>query len=60
MLVVFLGACLGHLALMIASHNWWYGQPLPRHTGSFVHLGHAALIVALPLYLLHAWGWTLA
>jgi predicted MPP superfamily phosphohydrolase len=60
MLVVFLGACLGHLALMIASHNWWYGQRLPRGTGTFIHFGHAALVVAFPCYLLYARGWTLA
>jgi predicted MPP superfamily phosphohydrolase len=60
MLYLFLGVCLGHLALMIASHNWWYGQRLPHGTGSFIHFGHAAAIVAFPLYLLHAYGWHLA
>ena len=31
---LFAGACLGHLVLMIVSHNWWYGLALPRHTGT--------------------------
>ena len=24
------GASVGHAALMVWSHNWWYGQALPR------------------------------
>jgi predicted MPP superfamily phosphohydrolase len=31
---------------MIACHNWWYGQPLPRHTGKIVHGLHALVILA--------------
>ena len=30
MLLLFAAACLGHLVLMVASHNWFYGLPLPR------------------------------
>jgi predicted MPP superfamily phosphohydrolase len=43
--VLFVGACLGHLVWMIFQHNWWYGQPLPKHTGKLVHLIHALLIL---------------
>src|SRR6516165_8157445 len=62
LLVVILGvgACLGHLALMIISHNWWYGQALPRHTGKIIHLSHGLLILALPVGLVWAYGWDLA
>jgi hypothetical protein len=54
------GACLGHLVLMIVSHNWWYGQALPRRAGTIIHLGHALLILALPAALVCAYGWDLA
>ena len=33
MLLLFAGACLGHLVLMIVSHNWWYGLSLPATPG---------------------------
>ncbi|MHB1422198.1 MAG: metallophosphoesterase [Gemmataceae bacterium] len=59
MLFLFLGACLGHLALMIRSHNWWYGQALPHKAGNFIHFGHALPIVAFPLALIWAFGWDL-
>lgn len=52
-LLVLLGAgtCLGHLVLMIVSHNWWYGLSLPRHASKFIHLGHGLLILAFPIAL---------
>jgi predicted MPP superfamily phosphohydrolase len=59
MLALFAIACLGHLALLVASHNWWYGLPLPRGWSKYVHLAHAAVIVAFPLVLLAHWGWHL-
>ena len=52
-------AWLGHLVLMIASHNWWFGLALPRHTSTFIQLGHGFLIVAFPLALLWSLGWGL-
>ncbi|HWG43700.1 MAG TPA: metallophosphoesterase [Gemmataceae bacterium] len=60
MLLLFAGACLGHLALMIVSHNWWYGLALPRHSGTLIHLSHGLLILAFPLALVWAFGWDLA
>jgi predicted MPP superfamily phosphohydrolase len=51
---LFLAAAVGHLALMIASHNWWYGQPLPKGAGMVTHLVHGLLIVAGPVAL---WFW---
>jgi predicted MPP superfamily phosphohydrolase len=56
-LVLFAGACLGHLALMVASHNWWYGQCLPRGVGHFVKLIHGLLILAGPVLFVYWRGW---
>src|SRR5262249_40071655 len=55
-LLLGIGAWLGHLVLMIVSHNWWYGLALPRHTGKIIHLGHAFLILAFPPALLLSLG----
>ncbi len=59
MLLLFAGACLGHLVLMIVSHNWWYGLALPRHSGNIIHVSHGLLIVAFPLALGWTFGWDL-
>jgi predicted MPP superfamily phosphohydrolase len=58
-LLLFALAALGHLALMVTTHNWCYGQPLPRHSGKFVHLTFGLLILAGPTLLLSFWGWDL-
>jgi predicted MPP superfamily phosphohydrolase len=60
MLLLLTGACLGHLVLMIISHNWWYGQALPRHSSKFIHLIHGLLILAFPTALIWAFGCDLA
>jgi predicted MPP superfamily phosphohydrolase len=59
LLIVCAGAWLGHLVLMIVSHNWWYGLALPRHSSTFIHLGHGLLILAFPLLLVWSFGATL-
>jgi predicted MPP superfamily phosphohydrolase len=59
MLWLFLGACLGHVALMITCHNWWYGLALPRKAGDVIHLTHGLLTVAFPVALVWAYGWKL-
>src|SRR5579871_3210162 len=53
------GAWLGHLVLMIISHNWCYGLALPRHASKIIHLGHAFLILAFPPALLWSIGGSL-
>jgi predicted MPP superfamily phosphohydrolase len=58
-LLLFAVASLGHLALMVAGHNWCYGLPLPRHSGKFVHLTFGLLILAGPILTLTWWGWDL-
>jgi predicted MPP superfamily phosphohydrolase len=55
-LALFAAACLGHLVLVVASHNWWYGQPLPHGTGKPIHLIHGLLVVAFPVALALTWG----
>jgi predicted MPP superfamily phosphohydrolase len=52
-------AALGHLVLVVGSHNWWYGQPLGKRLGDVLHFLHGALVVAFPLALYLAWGWRL-
>jgi predicted MPP superfamily phosphohydrolase len=56
MLLLFAGVCLGNLVVMITSHNWWYGQPIPRSAGKFVHLIHALGVVLVPAWLWYAYG----
>ena len=53
-------ACLGHLVLMIGSHNRFYGLRLPRWGGKAAHLGHAVAVLALPIGLVAGWGFSLA
>jgi predicted MPP superfamily phosphohydrolase len=60
LVLLFLAACLGHLSLMIASHNWWYGQPLSRRTGDVIHAVHGLLVLAFPLALWWGFGWELS
>jgi len=60
MLFFFAAACLGHLVLMIASHNWFYGLPLPRRVTDVFHLLHGGLVLAFPLVLWYAAGWDLS
>src|SRR5213078_3236104 len=55
-LVILAGACLGHLVLMVGSHNWFYGLRLPKKVGSVVHLVHGALVLAFPAWLVVCWG----
>jgi predicted MPP superfamily phosphohydrolase len=60
MLFLFLGACLGHLVLMVGSHNWFYGLGMPKKGGTAAHLIHGALMVAFPPVLFFTWGPVLA
>ena len=55
MFALFAVACLGHLVLMVGSHNWFYGLRMSKRAGDLVHLVHAGLVLALP----GAWllGW---
>jgi uncharacterized protein len=49
MLLLFIAACLGHLVLMVTSHNWFYGLPsLPHWMTDAIHLLHGLLVLAFP------------
>src|SRR5262245_35072468 len=47
--VLFLGAILGHAALVFRSHNLWYGSGLSRKTVDVLQLLHALLLLAGPV-----------
>jgi predicted MPP superfamily phosphohydrolase len=53
---LFAAACLGHLVLVIGSHNWFYGSRHPKWAGDVFHLIHALLVLALPAACLAGWG----
>jgi predicted MPP superfamily phosphohydrolase len=53
-------ACLGHLVLVLASHNRFYGIRLPKWGGDLIHLVHGLAILALPVGLVAGWGFSLA
>jgi predicted MPP superfamily phosphohydrolase len=57
--LLFAGACLGHLTLMVTSHNWWYGQPLSKKTSDLFHLCHGFLTAVGPVLLWRFVGWDL-
>ena len=44
--LLLLAACIGHVALLILSHNWWYAAALSRPLNKFFRLTHAALMLA--------------
>jgi predicted MPP superfamily phosphohydrolase len=55
-LLLFALACLGHLAWMVASHNWWYGQAFPKRIGDLFHLAHGVLVAVFPVVLYRLTG----
>src|SRR3954467_9782916 len=52
-------ACLGHLVLLVGTHNWVYGLHLPKGLSKLNHLAHLLLFLALPVGLVAGWGLTL-
>ncbi|HVS38386.1 MAG TPA: metallophosphoesterase [Gemmataceae bacterium] len=56
MFLLFAAACLGHLVLMVLSHNWFYGLPLPRWMSDLIHLLHGLLVAIFPALLWWAAG----
>ncbi|MFM7149191.1 MAG: metallophosphoesterase [Gemmataceae bacterium] len=55
---LFLAALVGHLVLMIGSHNWFYGLNISKRAGDLVHIGHALLVLAFPVAIWSIWGWS--
>jgi predicted MPP superfamily phosphohydrolase len=58
-LLLFAGALVGHLVLLVASHNHWYGKPLPPLLTDAVQLLHGFLVLAGPLVFVWAGGFDL-
>jgi predicted MPP superfamily phosphohydrolase len=46
--LLFAAACLGHLVLVVRSHNWFYGSALHRHTVDVLQVLHGLLVLAGP------------
>jgi predicted MPP superfamily phosphohydrolase len=55
-LLLFAGAALGNLGLLVACHNWCYGLALPRYSGKVIHVVHGLLILAGPIAFWCAFG----
>lgn len=51
-LLFFVGVCVGHAALMVRWHNWFYGLNLPRHSGRYFHLIFCLATLAGPALVL--------
>jgi predicted MPP superfamily phosphohydrolase len=49
--VLFAVATVGHLCLVVISHNWWYGGHLPKPFGDVVQMVHGLLFLAGPVAL---------
>ena len=56
-LSLFLAAWLGHLVILIAHHNWWYGQNFSKRVGDVNHAVHFVLFFAGPAALFYLSGW---
>jgi predicted MPP superfamily phosphohydrolase len=50
---LFACACVGHLCLVLASHNRWYGSALPKHVVHAIQAVHVLVLFAGPVAL----GW---
>jgi predicted MPP superfamily phosphohydrolase len=56
-LVLWIGACVGHVAILAYSLNRWYGRPLPHLFLRKVRLFHGVLV--LSGWLAFTWSWWL-
>lgn len=56
-LLLFVGALVGHGALLTASHNYWYGKPLARRVTDVIQLFHGLGVALAPLVLWWVGGW---
>jgi uncharacterized protein len=58
--ILFFLAVVGHSALMVTGHNWWYGHALPRKVGDLIHFCHGLLVLFGPVFFWGLGGWDLA
>src|SRR5215471_8523501 len=49
--LLFLLACVGHLCIVLTSHNKWYGSVLHKRVVDAIQIIHALLIFSCPLAL---------
>src|ERR1051326_101536 len=50
-ILVLLAAMVGHVALCIRHHNWWYAFPFPWDwPGDVSHVLHAVAMLAFPAF----------
>ena len=55
-LLLFLGECVGHLALLVFGLNWLYGKPLPQRFLKVMRLANWSMVAAGPLGFWLAFG----
>jgi predicted MPP superfamily phosphohydrolase len=48
--ILFVVAVVGHSALMVTAHNWWYGHALPRKAGDVIHALHGLMVLFGPVF----------
>jgi uncharacterized protein len=58
-LLMFAVFAVGHAALMVRTHNWFYGLALPHGTGKIIHLVFGLATLAGPVALFLYTGWDL-
>jgi hypothetical protein len=57
--LLFLGASFGHLAIVVFSHNQWYGTPLRPRVCDIAQLTHGVLVLLGPILFWWAYGFDL-
>ncbi len=57
--LLFAAACLGHFALVVAGHNFWYGSGLGRRAIDLLQFAHGLLFLAGPPVFWLAFGFDL-
>ncbi len=43
-IILFLGACVGHIAILSFSNNWWFARPLPHRLLTGIRLLHGVVV----------------
>lgn len=57
--ILFVGACVGHAAVLVFCLNWVYALPLPRRFQKAMRLLDGVAVLAGPMLLWLLWGWSL-
>src|SRR5438067_3420308 len=59
-LFLFAAACVGHLCLVLASHNQWYGSHLNKRVVDCMQVIHALVLFGAPIVLWRLAGFDLS